>query len=245
MKNIHNHSTATSGTHSISQNTHQPVRKLELQYCLGSIGMRVARYAVCILFLVLAAFIPSVSAVGTLNSYKLINGNYVSGSAPDPNLPSIVITHGWQPSLGGAYADLEYQEDRSGFLDYLANGLNGPDDSFRLKDVVDAVNSRAVQDSLSVNVFHYSWREAYGPNIIDILGNQVFNAGQDLASQLHGKLEPQGSPEYNQQIHFVGHSAGALVSASAIHELSVTEYCAATDSVNCSRWPCGWNYVSF
>jgi hypothetical protein len=184
--------------------------------------MRDVRNTVCIILLVLVTFISSVTAEGTLNFYKLIDGNYVSG-APDPNLSSIVITHGWQLSTL-SFAELKYQENRLGFLDYLDNGLNGPDDSFPLQDVVDAVNLRAKQDTLSANVFHYNWRDAYSINIVDILNNQVFNAGQDLASQLHNRLEPQAGQEYTQPIHFVGHSAGTLVSASAIHELSVTEY---------------------
>lgn len=70
----------------------------------------------------------------------------------DPNRPSVVITHGWQPS--GSYAG-----QTQGWQDSMASAF------MQLKN-----QTQLVQD---VNVFGYAWKEAFTSDIFNALPHRM------------------------------------------------------------------------
>ena len=119
----------------------------------------------------------------------------------DPNLPTIIITHGWQPT---------------GVFD-----LNRPP----LADLRDAIKGRLDDEGTRANILLYTWPEAYteaaGGIILNIAAvGYPFSYVDDQGKSLAHLLRPLiGSKDYSKPIHFIGHSFGTFVNANAVKYL--------------------------
>lgn len=137
--------------------------------------------------------------------------------------PSIVLTHGWQsteayqppPPIPPCDALPCPPEPPVPTLDTVWTGA-GPGQAATLIADVFVRNPEVSVDD--VNIFQFVWKDAFtlGESEIPGLLNQyefsasrVNNAGIFLAAKLHDVL----GIEYNQPVHFVGHSLGSIVSA--------------------------------
>ncbi len=116
----------------------------------------------------------------------------------DPTLPTIVLTHGWQPT--GEYDP------------------NTPTQS--IADLRDAIDGRLRAQGMRANILVYTWREAYtglpGTNVGYAWPGYAFSYVDDHGESLARFLKPLiGSREYSKNIHFIGHSFGTFVNANA------------------------------
>jgi hypothetical protein len=116
----------------------------------------------------------------------------------DPNLPTVVLTHGLQPVDDLADAPLKL------WTGFKPNGA--------AKLIYDQLGNR-------VNIIQYIWTGAFKDKSLACVSIddyqearlQTFNAGKVLASRL---LEALG-PGYSQPVHFIGHSLGTIVNTYA------------------------------
>ena len=108
----------------------------------------------------------------------------------DRNKPTVVITHGWQPT-GSFDGTLENVP----MLDAFYKGIKERTDG-------------------GVNVVAFTWEDAYFPSPLDI---QEVAEGVHVDESLTLALELQGlmGAGYNEPIHLIGHSLGSTVNASA------------------------------
>ncbi len=133
---------------------------------------------------------PALSAIQniTLNS----NGTF-SGAAFDPNSPSVIVTHGWQPTAA------------------LPLGS-----SFPLGPLRTAVSDRANAESQSLNLITFAWDGAHTPGltILDYIAaaSRISGAGATLGNSLNTLFN---STSYTGEVHFMGHSLGTAVNAQA------------------------------
>jgi hypothetical protein len=108
----------------------------------------------------------------------------------DPSKPTVVLTHGWQRT--GTYdATLENVGFSKQMYDEIRDRTNG-----------------------EVNIVAYVWEEAYFSEftrISDVSKEITQNIGLDLAL----RIRQLGGTEYEQPIHFIGHSLGSDVNATA------------------------------
>ena len=119
----------------------------------------------------------------------------------DPNLPTIVITHGLQDGL-------DEEEEINPLA--LWTGFSTDEDEF------DPVGAGHILQGLlgnEVNIIQFVWEEAYQ----GLLGyseayQYTYDAGVALATQLISHLN---ASSYDQKIHFIGHSLGTVVNAYA------------------------------
>ena len=110
----------------------------------------------------------------------------------DPNRPTIVLAHGWQPFPAVSYGDTPT----------LFNELS---DGFRARL------------GASVNIVEFHWEAAYTP-IFFIAGVTAEVTGPRLAAEVAAVLPPA----YGHPIHLIGHSHGTVVNATALDSLKAT-----------------------
>ena len=179
------------------------------------------------------------ATAGNFTGYSVIDGIVLPVlDANYRDLPTIIVTHGWQPkfsSTGACNFGTEFTDGDDAF----ANGvfplcdLTGTFDMLGAIDMLGSIMGRAIQERifdnlLSFNVFEYRWRAAYQPlgGFLGAFGNlqKVLDfsplAGQDLADQIQREFQLQTGIPHNQPFHFVGHSAGTLVNTHAVNVLS-------------------------
>lgn len=117
----------------------------------------------------------------------------------DLNRPSFVITHGWQ--RGETYTE-------------------GATPQW-VVDMVDAIYNRVGERA---NIIYFVWPEAYAGKYDPFLPySHAHGAGLKLQSELRRIL----GASYSQNIHFIGHSFGTIVTAYAIenyHPLGVAQF---------------------
>jgi len=140
-----------------------------------------------------AAILPDVDPPGPTSLLGDLN----------PNLPTIILTHGLQAEGTGP------QDLWSGFAETQAGGL-----------------IRAQLSDEQVNVVQYIWNEAFQPTgcVIGVptrdgyvaAQRNTVNAGTRLAQLLLGSL----GANYQQPVHFIGHSLGTAVNAYAVNALT-------------------------
>jgi uncharacterized protein YraI len=118
----------------------------------------------------------------------------------DANLPTVVITHGWQPE------------------DWQSPALPS-----WVINMGQAISNRCVLAGLPanasgqrVNIIRYYWEEAFTPILLTAI-DYTSDHGSRLAGQLRSPTILGES--YNKKIHFIGHSLGTLVNTYAVHHL--------------------------
>jgi pimeloyl-ACP methyl ester carboxylesterase len=130
------------------------------------------------------SFIPGPAETGALLAVRQVG----------TQAPTIVITHGWQPSFSST------------------NWGTPPPWMQTMAD--DLTNATVHPELAGVNVFLYLWKAAYSPLPGQPYGATKFQ-GKDLAWQLRLALgDDYDTTRY--PIHFVGHSFGTFVNAFAI-----------------------------
>lgn len=121
----------------------------------------------------------------------------------DRTLPTIVLTHG-----------LQSEEDFERVPDSLWTGLRDETEQIDLKKATSLILSQTL-GSKRINIIRYVWKDAFQvrgrPNRFEYYAAriQAESAGSDLASKLINLL----GREYDQPIHFIGHSLGTVVNA--------------------------------
>ena len=116
----------------------------------------------------------------------------------DPNLPTVVITHGWQPftSYGGVLPSwVELMGDE-------------------IKERLTRAEFPESIDGQRANIIFFSWPEAYtiAPKGLLYASSYTDAQGAKLAAELERLL---GS-NYSQDIQFIGHSLGTIVNGYAV-----------------------------
>jgi hypothetical protein len=132
------------------------------------------------------------SRKGALQGYSIDGGGNPVIGALDTNLPSIVLTHGWQP-LGDFDTD-----------------------PFALRGTELAIQEELASKGLSANILTYSWEDAYQGVAHNAKAATNYH-GQVLADAIELAL-----PEYSQGIHIIGHSYGSLLNAHAVENLDAS-----------------------
>jgi hypothetical protein len=151
-------------------------------------------------------------------------------STPNPNWPTVVITHGWQPCVNPE------GDTRSPCSTQLSDWRTPPCD---ITQLADAIHLRLP----NVNILAYVWKDAYVPRVFgcQIIAGPAYAArqwaGNDLAQHLLAAL-----PNYDtvkHPIQFVGHSFGTFVNAYAIAKLPSwhIQQCTLLDApINAEAW---------
>jgi len=118
-------------------------------------------------------------------------------SLMDLTKPTIVLTHGWQPT--GSY-----------------NPAVTP-----LTELLNATKATLLCETgtCSANILSYQWEDAYQP-LLNPWGPRF--ATQNMGTQLATNLKTLLGPDYSQNIHLVGHSFGTLVNSYAASALNNT-----------------------
>jgi hypothetical protein len=120
----------------------------------------------------------------------------------DPSLPTVVITHGWQPGIAynGSPPDWVSQMGLEIF------------NRFERAKYPPKINGQRA------NIVFFTWPEAYTlfplPAELAYAATHTHHEGLRLASELRRILGAQ----YSGDIHFIGHSLGTIVNAYAIED---------------------------
>jgi hypothetical protein len=125
-----------------------------------------------------------------------IAGSCVWFEPPDPSKDTVVITHGWQPA--DAFGE---PTEPPGWVFHMANQINN------------------VLGHSAVNICKFFWPNAFTLSAGYSRAHAI-RAGEDLADSLWTRLG--SSVETLPRIHFIGHSHGSAVNASAISNLAQT-----------------------
>ncbi len=147
---------------------------------------------------------PTATSLGSLDVYDPKTGTFdypasTSSTNPgyiNPNEPTIVLTHGWR----------ENSDDVTQWPSQMATLMNS------------AINGHVAGAGTPVNLVAWNWSSVAGtseslPGLTTALDN-VPNEGTELGSQLLGYL----GTNYDLPIHYLGHSLGTMVNATAINE---------------------------
>lgn len=111
-----------------------------------------------------------------------------------PDLPTVILTHGWQqPLIAGPYDENSSADFRS-----LAAKIQS-----------------TLPESAPANILLFAWRGAYSAEP-GVAAAYVDYAGISLAKELQIFL----GINYSGKMHFIGHSLGCFVSAVAIQKMS-------------------------
>jgi hypothetical protein len=148
-----------------------------------------------------AGTVTSSNALLTVSASTNISSQPISGVCTiygtiDTSLPTVVITHGWQPGETAALPSW-------------------------VTDMSLAISNRCVLAGLPanasgqrVNIIRYYWQEAFTINLLTAT-DYTLNHGFTLASQLKSIL----GNSYANKIHFIGHSLGTVVNTYAVYLL--------------------------
>jgi hypothetical protein len=133
----------------------------------------------------------------------------------DQELPTVLITHGWQPS-----GDFDPLNPVLGWMDKMANAI---DDRLRSEGLrLSGTSNRRA------NICFSGWLEAFTRTPFDIIldlpqlgglfvaRSFVPNHGNFLAGRLN-TLFPAG---YENKFHIIGHSFGSLINAMAVNRMN-------------------------
>ena len=142
----------------------------------------------------------------------------------DPNASTYIITHGWQRSAN--YADNNY------------TGFNNQDMPDGQSTVIEAIQNRLLEEnSADVNIIAFEWEGAYTGG--EIVGGKSLKEGSveartnaDYAGVLLGSaLKDILGEDYDEDLHFIGHSYGTIVNGLATRYLGGLSYLDDTDTV--------------
>lgn len=149
--------------------------------------------------LVCLCTVPSTKAVeATLNGYIFKNGEFTKSEILEPNLPTIILVHGWKPLC---------------FLDCNAAYVHASGDLYDY--ALPELTRELVSKNITSNVLTYTWRDAftfgYG-EILKVIDSTKY-VGVDLYQRISEKLIRDS---YDGKLHFITHSAGSFVAANTV-----------------------------
>lgn len=159
------------------------------------------------------------SKLTLLQTNECISNPHSTGNCTifNPDLPTYIVTHGWQPGTDG------YENEEFSFPNQLMPSGQ--------KEILEAIRTRLkVTDSFGINrveanILAFEWEGAYPKG--DLLDESAANKARinaDYAGVLLGRaLEDKLGESYTQDLHFIGHSYGTIVNAVATRYLETTE----------------------
>jgi hypothetical protein len=149
------------------------------------------------------------------------NGVFTNNVALNPNIMTIVLTHGWipldpLPSLTFPFLP--------GAPLFIPNGV---------EDWPTKMAAQLSAEGVNANIVAWNWEDTARSYVTDPerAGSQTPGEGFELGNALFDAL---GS-NYSQPIHFIGHSFGTLVNAYAANYLQGTNF--AGEAVSSMPWP--------
>ncbi len=140
-------------------------------------------------------------------------------NAFDQNLPTVIITHGWEPF--GDFNDPNLFD-----LDHTLHWMEA---------MAQAIDARLMVFNRRANICFYTWLEAFTHTPYDdllllpifqiggvfVARSFVDDHGNNLAKQLATLFPPgYGDASRGDKIQFIGHSFGSLVNARAVNHLN-------------------------
>lgn len=140
-----------------------------------------------------------------------VTGQLSSIEPLNRNLPTVVITHGWQPNSACLECPGGVRTEIPRWVEDMAN----------------AIKSRLMLEGKSANVLTFTWPEAFTPSPVPvgILNGEIAVPARYIETQGAGltlELIKQFSGDYTNDIHLIGHSFGSLVNAHAVNVLART-----------------------
>lgn len=154
----------------------------------------------------------------TINDIIIKSDGSITGDF-NRNLPTVVVTHGWQPEVLNPLSQsfCPYSRTSDGCSEEL---VIRP-----LFDVSNAVAARAATDEQSLNLITYQWEGAYtkdyeGINYDGIIRDyneaaiNTTEAGTILGNILDRLFDDNA---YTGNLHMIGHSLGTVVNAEAVN----------------------------
>jgi uncharacterized protein YxjI len=127
----------------------------------------------------------------------------------NPDLPTVIITHGWQPQDSAPALDEWMTPLRSSILRRTNNQAN-------------VLLFTWPQASTYVYEFDSLWFPSFVDDRLPVAVRTAYNATETLGDLLAKELSRVlGKGTHNQTIHFIGHSFGTLVNARAITTMSI------------------------
>ena len=141
------------------------------------------------------------------------NGIFKTSAALNPNAMTIVLTHGWIPTV------------RVAGIDVVQSGVKGIDGW----PTTIAAQLRA-NGIASANIVGWDWKDAAKSGLPGTTAARTPDQGIQLGQSLLNAL----GPNYSKPIHFVGHSFGTLVNAYAANFLHGDRW--ANEPTNSSPW---------
>ena len=129
----------------------------------------------------------------------------------DPNLPTIVISHGWQPK-GDYSGTAELQADLTAAMQGRSRGEQ-PSVSW-INTTAAAMRDRLAAEGRAANFVTFTWADAFTLSPF-AASRSTAGAGASLAAALETRI----GPGYAQHLQLVGHSFGSILSAYAVQWL--------------------------
>ncbi len=145
--------------------------------------------------------------------YYQAGGHLFGGESFDPDRPTIVLTHGWQP-IG--YLD-GIKQQTGPIMAFLPDAAATADDVDFTREMAEEIRGELGN---SVNILVYNWDEAFAllAGARSLAQGDLADIGYRLAAELQ-RVFPSG---YDQDIQFIGHSYGSAVNAYAIEDLTAS-----------------------
>lgn len=140
----------------------------------------------------------TVTVSGIITPPASTDGQLIFPSIPNPNLPTIILTHGWQPG--------------ETFSDYATEAAE-----LWIGEAAAAIGYRLSGEAVAANVGCFVWQGAYtGKSLsgLQLAKSATRQAGVVLAEELKRYFDG-----YNPSLQFIGHSLGTVVNAEAVHAL--------------------------
>jgi hypothetical protein len=145
------------------------------------------------------------------------NGAYASiGAFVDTNAITIVLTHGWIPTLNVAGIEV---------TQFGVRGVDGWPTDYA---------NQLRTNGVTANIVTWNWDDD-SKSAIDKPGDAAERT-PDQGTKLGKALLNVLGPNYSRPIHFIGHSLGTLVNAYAANYLQGTNF-APKDEVSPTPWP--------
>lgn len=141
------------------------------------------------------------------------SGGYLFGGEEfDPEKPTVVLTHGWQPNVPKGV-----KLQTGPIMAFLADNPATAGDVDFTREMAAAIRAEMGND---VNILIYNWDEAF--TLISGARNLAQGDLADIGYRLAAELQRVFPAGYRQDIQFIGHSYGSAVNAYAIEDLSAS-----------------------
>ena len=141
------------------------------------------------------------------------NGVFTTNVVLNPNVMTIVLTHGWIPLYPLTSLPI-----------FTPNGV---------EDWPATMAAQLHAQGVAANIVAWNWEDTAKSSLADPkrAGSQSPGEGFELGMALFNAL----GPNYSKPIHFIGHSFGTLVNSYAANYLQGTNF--ANEAVSSTPWP--------